>query len=64
MWIVSGIGILGAIFAITVGFFPPAQLAVGSPTFYIVFLIVGIIIFAGAPLVINLFKRPEWASKK
>ena len=64
MWIVSGIGILGALFAIAVGLFPPSQLAVGSPTFYLVFLIVGIAIFATAPLVINLCKRPEWASKK
>jgi len=64
MWLVSGIGILGAIFAITVGFFPPTQLTVGSPAFYVTFIIVGIVIFGSAPLVINLFKRPEWVSKK
>ncbi len=63
MWIVSGIGIFGAVFAITVGFFPPAQLMVGSPAFYVIFLVVGIVVFVTAPLMINLFKRPEWVSK-
>ncbi|MFH1877513.1 MAG: amino acid permease [Candidatus Omnitrophota bacterium] len=63
MWIVSGIGILGALFAITVGFFPPSQIKVGSPAFYVIFLVVGIVVFVLAPLVINLFKRPEWVSK-
>jgi len=64
MWIVSGIGILGAIFAIVVGFFPPSQLKVGSPTFYVMFITVGIIIFIGAPILINLFRRPEWSNKQ
>jgi amino acid transporter len=64
MWLVSGIGILGALFAITVGFFPPSQLKVGSPAFYVAFIAVGIVVFVSAPLVISLFKRPEWASKQ
>ena len=64
MWIVSGIGILGAIFAIVVGFFPPSQLKTGSPTFYVMFITAGIIIFIGAPFVICLFKRPEWVTKQ
>ena len=63
MWIVSGIGILGAIFAIVVGFFPPAQLTVGSPAFYVIFLVVGIVVFVAAPVIINMCKRPEWVSK-
>ncbi len=63
MWIVSGIGIIGALFAITVGFFPPAQLKTGNFTFYIIFLIVGVTIFISAPLVINSLKRPEWVVK-
>ncbi len=60
MWVVSGIGILGAFFAITVGFFPPAQLTVGSPTFYVVFLIVGIVVFTAAPVVIYKCRKPSW----
>jgi len=64
MWLVAGIGILGAIFAITVGFFPPAQLTVGSPAFYVIFLVVGTVLFSVAPLIINPFKRPEWVSNE
>lgn len=64
MWLVAGIGILGAIFAITVGFFPPAQLTVGSPAFYVIFLVAGTVLFAAAPLIIDFFKRPEWGSNK
>jgi len=64
MWLVSGIGILGAIFAITVGFFPPSQLTIGSPAFYVIFLVVGILVFVSAPIIINLLKRPDWVSKQ
>lgn len=63
MWLVSGIGILGAIFAIIVGFFPPSQLTVGSPMFYVMFLVIGILVFVSAPMIISLFKRPEWTTK-
>ncbi len=64
MWIIAGIGLLAVLFAFFIGFFPPAQLTVGSPTFYVVFLIVGVIIFVGTPIIINRFKKPEWVSKE
>ena len=60
MWIVSGMGILGALFAIVVGFFPPEQLTIGNPLFYVFFLIGGIIIFVGAPILIIHFRKPSW----
>jgi amino acid transporter len=63
MWIVSGLGILAAVFAIIVGFFPPSQLTVGSPLFYVAFLAVGVIIFIGAPLLIHSMKKPDWMPK-
>ncbi|MDP8219263.1 MAG: amino acid permease [Candidatus Theseobacter exili] len=64
MCLIAGIGFLAVLFAFIVGFFPPAQLAVGSPTFYVVFLVVGLIVFAGAPLIINKLKKPEWMPKE
>ena len=60
MWLISSIGIVGALFAIAVGFFPPAQLTIGSPLFYVSFLIVGIILFLGAPILIFHFRKPSW----
>ncbi|MFC2093800.1 amino acid permease [Bacteroidota bacterium] len=64
MWIIAGIGLLAVLFAFFIGFFPPVQLTVGSPTFYVVFLIVGVLIFVGTPIIINRFKKPEWVSKE
>jgi len=60
MWIISGIGILAVLFAFFIGFFPPDQLTVGSPTFYVIFLIVGVLVFVAAPLIIHELKKPDW----
>lgn len=57
MWVVGGVGILGALFAILVGFFPPAQLTVGSPLFYVLFLIVGIVLNISIPYLMVSIKR-------
>lgn len=62
IWIAAGIGLLAVIFAFFIGFFPPAQLTVGSPAFYAVFLISGVVVFVGAPIVINKLKKPGWIS--
>ena len=63
IWIVAGVGLLAVSFAFFIGFFPPAQLTVGSPAFYVVFLIAGVVIFVGAPIVINKLKKPGWISQ-
>lgn len=63
MWLIAGVGILAVIFAFFIGFFPPEQIAVGSPTFYVSFLIGGVIVFVGIPIIINLIKKPEWKTE-
>lgn len=60
MWCVSGIGIAGALFAIIVGFFPPKQLVIGSPFFYVCFLIMGVLVFLGTPILMIHFRKPSW----
>jgi len=60
MVIIAGLGLLAALFAMIVGFFPPSQLTIGSPAFYVIFLLVGASIFVLAPLIIHRFKKPEW----
>lgn len=60
MWIVAGIGLIGAIGAITIGFFPPDQLNTGSLLVYELFLGGGILVLSVIPFVILAFKRPEW----
>ncbi|MFH1453036.1 MAG: amino acid permease [Armatimonadota bacterium] len=63
MWVISAVGILGALFAIVVGFFPPAQLTVGSPAFYVWFLIIGILLFTLSPIIIYQLRKPGWQNK-
>ncbi len=63
MIVVAGLGMAAVLFAIIVGLFPPSQLAVGSPAFYVIFLLAGIAIFMGAPLVIHALRKPGWMPK-
>lgn len=60
MWLIVGIGIIAVIFAFVIGFFPPAQLEVGSPTFYVFFLLGGVALFVILPVIIGYLKKPEW----
>ena len=61
MWIVSGIGAIGAIAVIFTLFVPPSQIQTGSETFYLGFLGVGIVLMVIAPFVVHHFRRPSWA---
>jgi glutamate:GABA antiporter len=60
MWITAGIGLIAVLFAIVVSFFPPSLLKIGSSTFYVLFMVIGTIIFVGLPILINHFKRKSW----
>ena len=60
MWVVSGVGIIGALFALVMGFFPPDHVDIGTKLFFPLFLIGGIILFCAIPFVILLFKKASW----
>ncbi len=60
MWLVAGVGILSSLFTLTIGFWPPEQIATGNYQFYLSFLIIGILIICSAPYLILLFKKPSW----
>ena len=62
LWIVSGLGILGALVALGVGFFPPAQLtSAGLETeTFVRFLTIGLVASIGVPLACFHFRRPGW----
>lgn len=64
MWAVAGIGVLGALFAIFIGFFPPSQLKSGNILFYESFLVIGILIMCAAPMLIYQCRKPSWVAKK
>ena len=63
MWLVAGVGLVGAIFAIALGYVRPAQLETGSLLFYEAFLILGLVIMCGIPLLIYHFRKPSWAQQ-
>ncbi|HSX11894.1 MAG TPA: amino acid permease [Rhabdochlamydiaceae bacterium] len=60
MWLVAGVGFIGSLATIIIGFFPPAQIATGNVTFYVSFLLGGMILICLGPSIILLFKKPSW----
>lgn len=52
MVLIAGIGIVAALFALVLAFFPPSQLPVGSPASYVAVVAVGTIGFFVIPLII------------
>lgn len=60
MWCIAGVGFTGVVFAFVVGFFPPSQLPVGSPTLYVGLVLAGTVIFTGLPLLIGTLKKASW----
>lgn len=63
MWIIGGIGFIASLVAFIFGFLPPSQISVGSPTTWIILLIVGNIIGISIPFIIYAMRKPEWKSQ-
>ncbi len=64
MWIVAGVGTIGAIFAIAIGFIPPAQISSGATTLFHIAIGAGIVALCLMPFVIRHFRKPEWIPTK
>lgn len=64
MWVVAGGGIIGALLAIALGFLPPKHIETGDNLFYEAFLICGLVITCGIPILLDRFKRKSWVAKK
>jgi amino acid transporter len=62
MWLTAGIGFAGVLFSFVVSFFPPDQLPVGSLMLYTALVVLGIVVFAGIPLIIHHVRRRDWAT--
>ena len=58
--VIAGVGFAGVAFSFLVGFFPPTQLPVGSPTLYVALVVGGTVVFTGLPLLIGLLKQSSW----
>ncbi len=64
IWIVGGVGFLSALACIILGFFPPEQIETGNSTFYVSFLLIGMVTMCLAPYIILKFKKPSWNEVK
>ena len=60
MWIVAGVGFLGALMAFAFSFIPPDQISVGSPAVYVGILVAGAAIMVILPFLIYAFRKPHW----
>lgn len=63
MWIVACTGAVASVFAIIVGFIPPAQLHIENVVAFECFMIGGFIVLSIFPLFIYHFRKPEWLPK-
>lgn len=64
IWIVAGIGFLGALLAFILSFIPPSQINTGSNTVWFTVLILGCVIFVAIPLIIYALRKPSWKNPK
>jgi amino acid transporter len=62
IWVLASMGILSSSFALILVFIPPAQIDVGSLTFYESFLGIGLVAMSLIPAIIYSFKKPQWAT--
>lgn len=60
MWIVAGIGFLGALLAFILSFIPPGQINTGSHTVWFTVLILGCVVFVAIPFIIYALRKPSW----
>lgn len=59
-WLVSIVGIAGALIAIVLSCVPPAQIATGSPVVYVAIVILGTLVFCAIPFIVFAKRKPEW----
>lgn len=64
IWIVAGIGFLGALLAFILSFIPPSQINTGSNTVWFTVLILGCVVFVAIPLIIYALRKPSWKNPK
>ena len=60
LWIVTGVGILNCLFAMTIGFIPPEQIGSENTFVYVGLLLLGVVFFCLAPSLILCFQKPSW----
>ena len=60
MWLVTIVGVGGAVLAGVLSFIPPSQIKTGSPAVYVGVLIVGVALFIALPLIVFARRKKSW----
>ena len=60
MWAVAGLGLVAVVFTLFIGFVPPDTMKMGSPVFFVLFLVAGLVIMVALPFIIQHFRQPSW----
>ena len=60
IWIISTLGIVACVFGFLLVFIPPSQIQLGNLFIYEAFLLTGLLVMCGIPLVIHTYKKPSW----
>ena len=60
MWLVTIVGVAGAVLAGVLSFVPPSQIKTGSPAVYVGVLIIGVAVFIALPLIIYAKRKKSW----
>ena len=60
MWVVTILGVAGAVVAGVRSFIPPSQIKTGSPAVYVGVLIVGVAVFVSLPLIVYALRKKSW----
>ena len=62
-WLIGIVGIVGAILATIISFFPPSQINTGSPVVYIVILVIGCAVLIAVPFIVYDRRKASWRDK-
>lgn len=60
IWTLVILGVVSSLFAIFISFIPPGQFKTGNIFFYELFLILGLLVMCGIPLIIYQYKKTSW----
>ena len=59
-WLVTILGVAGAVVAGVLSFVPPSQIKTGSPVVYVGVLIIGVVVFIAIPLIVYAKRKKSW----
>lgn len=57
---IGGVGVLGAVIAMILSFFPPSQINTGNPVVYVLIILCGAVVFFCLPLIVFAKRKPTW----